>query len=186
MDPVRAALECLALVTILTYLCALAAFLLYVLIVIWPVPSPQGSPLRLSRLRRQRQTGGALRAYSCHFFWHDLEGVARTTAADPGHDGWRARQLGPRIKVGGTDMWGTATLCGLDPEISCCHFAARLWRCCSILSPRRLLAAAGSTQTSPLGFCALACLVGLFSEQAVLKLKQVAETAFMTVERGKD
>ena len=44
---------------------------------------------------------------------------------------------------------------------------------------------AGSAQTSPLGFCALACLVGLFSEQAVLKLKQVAETVFMTVERRK-
>jgi hypothetical protein len=41
-------------------------------------------------------------------------------------------------------------------------------------------------QTSPFGFCALACLVGLFSEQAVLKLKQLAETLFMTTEQGKD
>jgi hypothetical protein len=32
----------------------------------------------------------------------------------------------------------------------------------------------------------MACLVGLFSEQAVLKLKQVAETVFMTTEQGKD
>ena len=35
-------------------------------------------------------------------------------------------------------------------------------------SPRAGSARAGSAQTSPLGFCALACLVGLFSEQAVL------------------
>ena len=45
---------------------------------------------------------------------------------------------------------------------------------------------AGLPQTSPFGFCALACLVGLFSEQAVLKLKQLAETVFMTAEQGKD
>ena len=43
-----------------------------------------------------------------------------------------------------------------------------------------------SMHTSQYGFCALACLVGLFSEQAVLKLKQVAETVFMTTEQGKD
>ena len=40
--------------------------------------------------------------------------------------------------------------------------------------------------TSQYGFCALACMVGLFSEQAVLKLKQVADTVFMTTEQGKD
>jgi hypothetical protein len=45
---------------------------------------------------------------------------------------------------------------------------------------------ATSMDTSQYGFCALACLVGLFSEQAVLKLKQVAETVFMTTEQGKD
>ena len=31
-------------------------------------------------------------------------------------------------------------------------------------------------QTSPFGFAALAGLVGMFSEQAVLKLKEIAET----------
>ena len=45
---------------------------------------------------------------------------------------------------------------------------------------------ANSMHTSQYGFCALACLVGLFSEQAVLKLKQVADTVFMTTEKGKD
>jgi hypothetical protein len=45
---------------------------------------------------------------------------------------------------------------------------------------------ANSIHTSQYGFCALACLVGLFSEQAVLKLKQIAETVFVTTEQGKD
>ena len=45
---------------------------------------------------------------------------------------------------------------------------------------------ANSMDTSQYGFCALACLVGLFSEQAVLKLKQIAETVFVTTEQGKD
>lgn len=41
-------------------------------------------------------------------------------------------------------------------------------------------------QTSPFGFAALAGLVGLFSQQAVLKLKQVAETLLMEVPEGED
>lgn len=41
-------------------------------------------------------------------------------------------------------------------------------------------------QTSPFGFAALAVLVGLFSEQAVLKLKKVAETVLAEAEEGKN
>ena len=41
-------------------------------------------------------------------------------------------------------------------------------------------------QTSPFGFAALAALVGLFSEQAILKLKDVSETVFRKGEVGKD
>jgi hypothetical protein len=41
-------------------------------------------------------------------------------------------------------------------------------------------------QTSPFGFAALAGLVGLFSQQAVLKLKKVAETLLMEVPEGED
>jgi hypothetical protein len=40
--------------------------------------------------------------------------------------------------------------------------------------------------TSPYAFAALGSLVGLFSQQAILKLKQVAETVFSKVEPGKD
>jgi len=39
---------------------------------------------------------------------------------------------------------------------------------------------------TPYGFAALGAIVGLFSEQAVLKLKQVAETVFAKPETGKD
>jgi hypothetical protein len=41
-------------------------------------------------------------------------------------------------------------------------------------------------QTSPFGFAALAALVGLFSEQAILKLKDVSETVFTKGEVRKD
>ncbi len=41
-------------------------------------------------------------------------------------------------------------------------------------------------ETSPFGFAALAALVGLFSEQAVLKLKDVSETVFTKGEVRKD
>jgi len=41
-------------------------------------------------------------------------------------------------------------------------------------------------QTSPFGFAALSTLVGLFSEQAVCKLKKVAETIFTKPDKGKD
>ena len=45
---------------------------------------------------------------------------------------------------------------------------------------------AGFQQTSPFGFAALGAVVGMFSEQAVLKLKQVAETVLAKPEPGKD
>jgi phosphatidylglycerophosphate synthase len=45
---------------------------------------------------------------------------------------------------------------------------------------------AGFSQTSPFGFAALSAMVGLFSEQAVLKLKQVAETVLSRPEKGAD
>ena len=41
-------------------------------------------------------------------------------------------------------------------------------------------------QTSPFGFAGLGALVGMFSEQAVLKLKDVAETLLAKPEAGKD
>jgi len=41
-------------------------------------------------------------------------------------------------------------------------------------------------QTSPFGFAALSGLVGMFSEQAVLKLKEVAETLLAQPSSGED
>lgn len=40
--------------------------------------------------------------------------------------------------------------------------------------------------TSPYGFMAMAALAGLFSEQAILKLKEVAETLLAKPEKGKN
>jgi hypothetical protein len=45
---------------------------------------------------------------------------------------------------------------------------------------------AGFEQTSPFGFAALAAMVGMFSEQAVLKLKEVAETVLAKPQPGKN
>ena len=41
-------------------------------------------------------------------------------------------------------------------------------------------------QTSPFGFAAMAGIIGLFSSQAVLKLKEVAEIVLTKAEQGKD
>ncbi len=51
------------------------------------------------------------------------------------------------------------------------------------------LPSSGTTPTvpnTPYGFAAMGALVGLFSEEAVLKLKQVAETVFAKTQPGKD
>jgi hypothetical protein len=45
---------------------------------------------------------------------------------------------------------------------------------------------AGSQHTSPFGFVALSAMVGMFSEQAVLKLKEIAETLLSKPPTGKD
>ena len=45
---------------------------------------------------------------------------------------------------------------------------------------------AGFKQTSPFGFAALGAMVGMFSEQAVLKLKEVAETVLAKPRPGED
>jgi hypothetical protein len=45
---------------------------------------------------------------------------------------------------------------------------------------------AGSQHTSPFGFMALSAMVGMFSEQAVLKLKEIAETLLSKPPPGRD
>jgi hypothetical protein len=44
----------------------------------------------------------------------------------------------------------------------------------------------GSDAMNPIGFAAVSAIVGLFSEQAVRKLKQVAGTLFAEAEQGRD
>jgi hypothetical protein len=45
---------------------------------------------------------------------------------------------------------------------------------------------AGFQETSPFGFAALAAMVGMFSEQAVLKLKEISETLLSKPAQGKN
>ncbi len=45
---------------------------------------------------------------------------------------------------------------------------------------------ANFSETSPFGFCALAALIGLFSENAVLKLKDIADVFFVKPKSGAD
>jgi hypothetical protein len=45
---------------------------------------------------------------------------------------------------------------------------------------------ANFSETSPFGFCALATLIGLFSENAVLKLKDIADVFFVKPKSGAD
>lgn len=45
---------------------------------------------------------------------------------------------------------------------------------------------ANFSETSPFGFCALATLIGLFSENAVLKLKDIADVFFVKPKTGAD
>lgn len=45
---------------------------------------------------------------------------------------------------------------------------------------------ANFSETSPFGFCALAALIGLFSESAVLKLKDIADVVFVKPKSGAD
>ncbi len=47
-------------------------------------------------------------------------------------------------------------------------------------------AGANVDQTNPYGFIALGVLIGMFSEQAILKLKEIAETLFSKPQPGSD
>jgi hypothetical protein len=42
------------------------------------------------------------------------------------------------------------------------------------------------SETNPFGFAAMAVLVGLFTEEAAVKLKSIATTFFASAEKGKD
>ena len=176
-------------VGILTYLAGLAAFLLYVLIVFWPLPlatepsaagegaaptvSPQEKPTQLADLTflgaplqisdEQRLLILVITAGALGSLVHALRSAYWYVGNRNLVRSWVPKYL-------------LLPFCGATLAVLF-YLVVRG----GFFSPR-----AGFTQTSPFGFCALACLVGLFSEQAVLKLKQLAETLFMTAEQGKN
>jgi hypothetical protein len=176
-------------VLILTYLVTLSVLLLYILAVLLPIPSTAAPPAAVEG----NTPGGTIRQEPLVTTEVSLFGKTWTLS-----DEERllilvitAGALGSLIHALRSAYWyvGNRNLvrswvpkyfllpfCGAVLAVLF-YFVVRG----GFFSPR-----ASSLDTSPYGFCALACLVGLFSEQAVLKLKQVAETLFMTTEQGKD
>jgi hypothetical protein len=176
-------------VLILTYLTGLAAFLLYVLVAVWPTPLPaELPPPAEGALARQTIQEEPTKPTDVIFLgvtwkmWDEQRFLILVMTAGA---------LGSLVHALRSAYWYVGNrnlvrswipkylllpLCGATLAVLF-YLIVRG----GFFSPR-----AGSAQTSPFGFCAFACLVGLFSEQAVLKLKQLAETIFVTAERGKD
>jgi hypothetical protein len=177
-------------VGILTYLTGLAAFLLYILVVFWPAPPPRVEPPTPAEAAAPRQTSQeepteptdvTLLGMTWKMWDEQRLLILVMTAGALGSLVHALRSaywyVGNRNLVRSwIPKYLLLPLCGATLAVLF-YLIVRG----GFFSPR-----AGSTQTSPFGFCAFACLVGLFSEQAVLKLKQLAETVFVTAERGKD
>jgi hypothetical protein len=176
-------------VAILAYLAGLAAFLLYILIVLLPIPSPVEPP-------PPTQSGAAQEAiqheppeptdvtlFGVTWKMSDEERLLILVMT--------AGALGSLIHALRSAYWyvGNRNLVrSWIPKYLLLPFCGAILALLFYFIVRGgfFSPGAGPAHTSPFGFCAFAGLVGLFSEQAVLKLKQVAETVFMTTERGKD
>jgi hypothetical protein len=176
-------------VAILTYLAGLAAFLLYVLIVLLPIPSPaglappaqSGAPRQTIQQESSEPTDITLFAVTWKMSDEERLLILVITAG----------ALGSLIHALRSAYWyvGNRNLVrSWLPKYLLLPFCGAILAVLFYFIVRGgfFSPGAGSAHTSPFGFCAFAGLVGLFSEQAVLKLKQVAETVFMTAERGKD
>ena len=176
-------------VLILTYLVGLAAFLLYILIVLLAIPSPvdlpptseDGTPPQTIRQVPFEVTEVTL--FGATWKMPDEERLLILVIT--------AGALGSLIHALRSAYWyvGNRNLVrSWIPKYLLLPFCGAILAVLFYFVVRGgfFSPGTGSTHTSPFGFCAFACLVGLFSEQAVLKLKQVAETVFMTTEQGKD
>ncbi len=177
-------------VGILIYLAAVAALLLYTLIVVWPVPppakpaAPVESATPSSTIQEDQSPGvSEVRFLGMSSKISDEQRLFILIIAAGG--------LGSLVHALRSAYWyvGNRNLVlSWIPKYLLLPFCGSTLAVLFYLivrggffSPRATL-----SETSPFGFCALACMVGLFSEQAVLKLKQVAEMVFMTAEQGKD
>ncbi len=176
-------------VGILTYLATVAALLLYVLVAAWPDPtSAEPSPPTEGTAPRTIQEEQSPGLRDVTFFgvtWKisDEQRLLILVVA--------AGALGSLVHALRSAYWyvGNRNLVrSWIPKYILLPFCGATLAVLFYLIVRGgfFSTRAGLPQTSPFGFCALACLVGLFSEQAVLKLKQLAETVFMTAEQGKD
>jgi hypothetical protein len=177
-------------VGILTYLAAVAALLLYALVAFWPdpisaEPSPSSEGAAPPRTIQEEQSPD-LRDVTFFGVTWKISGEQRLLILVIA-----AGALGSLVHALRSAYWyvGNRNLVrSWIPKYLLLPFCGATLAVLFYLIVRGgfFSTRAGLLQTSPFGFCALACLVGLFSEQAVLKLKQLAETVFMTAEQGKD
>lgn len=177
-------------VGVLVYLAAVAALLLYTLIVVWPVPPPAnpGGPAETGTPASTIQPDQSPGVSEVTFLGmtakiSDDQRLFILVIAAGG--------LGSLVHALRSAYWYVGNR---DLVLSWIPKYLLLPFCGSTLAVLFYLIVRGGffspratlSETSPFGFSALACMVGLFSEQAVLKLKQIAEMVFMTAEQGKD
>jgi hypothetical protein len=162
-------------VILATYLVLLVALCLYALVVLWPIPIPAGS--------ENRNAPSLIRILVWTFNIYDEVRLLLIVGF--------AGALGSLVHALRSLYWyiGNRQL-------------VRSWVAKYLMQPFAGTALAvvfylvirggffspqaGFEQTSPFGFAALASLVGMFSEQAVLKLKDVAETILAKPKPGED
>lgn len=195
----------LGIVPLALYLAVAIALCLYGLIVLWPVPTPAGtqppSTATTSQINSATNENAPTKAQT------PQPAPAATPASTPG----RARAFGHDFEI--WDEVRLLWIVMLAGALGSLVHALRSvywyvgnrnlvwsWLGKYLLMPFSGSALAvvfyfvirggffspqsGFSQTSPFGFAAMAALVGLFSEPAVLKLKHVAETLFTAPGQG--
>jgi hypothetical protein len=188
-----------------TYLAVMIAFCLYGLIVFWPTPTPSGQT-QLARPKEQiDSTTSASPSPSAS--------ARSTPTASPSATPGKVSAFGREFKIWDEVrlLWIVILAGALGSLIHAMRSVywyvgnrnlVRSWLAKYFVMPFTGSALAvmfyfvirggffspqsDFSQTSPFGFAALSAMVGLFSEQAVLKLKQVAETILSKPESGAD
>jgi len=195
-------------VVITLYLVLASLFDFYVIVKVWPpdplpritsstIPASSGNPAATPQQSTTQQTETAPILWTVNFMWCDNENpktacwVSLNTsmfliALFSGALGSLLHSLRSLYWYAGNRRlrWSWAIMYMLLP-----FSGAVLALIFYIIIRAGFLPSSGTTPTvpsTPYGFAALGALVGLFSEEAVLKLKQVAETVFARTQPGKD
>lgn len=161
----------IGIVLIMAYLIIFSIFLLYSLVQFWPPPSPtEGSSLPVTFLLWTFSISDETRLLFIVAMAGALGGLVHGLRSFYWYVGNRAL------------VWSWLAMYILLPFVgTTLGLVFYLVIRGGFFSPQATV-----QQTSPFGFAALAGLVGMFSEQAVLKLKQVAETLLTEAPEGGD